>query len=253
MHGECKGDRLSRSHLTLHRCILLAVVATLGAVVPLVDGVRAAPVDTSAPGAPDTTVEVTVEITVDTSVSTSVANTSVGPVDAGPDDTGVDDDNTSVSAWWWVVGVLVAAAAVFGIAFSLRRRGDVERWARNAAVACDIGRAMTLTLTTQLANTSTWTTPARYVEQELRFRQALDELAGSVPDRDFPLLLAMVAAAHGRLRSTVDMLDVDRPITMARNDLQPAIDELATALSALESEASITVYGAAFPSGRPTR
>ena len=184
------------------------------------------------------------------------------PVASTPDTAGVSsptgeeisaaDDNSAVSIWWWIGGAAVAAAAVYGVAFSIRRRNDTETWARGASTACDIGRAMSLTLTTLLAEETVWSASGQYTDQQQRFRQHLHDLALSVPDADLPELLAGVTAADERLRSVVAQLADGTPIPAAREALQPAIDDLATALSSLEAEASTIVFGASLPSSRPT-
>ena len=165
--------------------------------------------------------------------------------------TSVDDDNQSVSIWWWIGGVAVAAAAAYGIAYSVRRRTATEDWARHASVACDIGRATSLTLIAQL-DEQVWSHPAQYTEQHQRFSDHLAELHSSVPDQDFPELLDVVTAANDRLSEAVEQLPDGAPITSARSTIEPAIDDLAIALDALERKASITVFGAALPSSRTT-
>jgi hypothetical protein len=147
--------------------------------------------------------------------------------------------------------VIVAAAAAYGIAYSLRRRTSTEEWARHASVACDIGRAASLTLIAQL-DEPVWSRPARYTEQQQRFSRHLAELDGSVPDQDFPELLDAVTAAAGRLHTAVDELPDGAPIAVARSTVEPAIDGLAIALDALERQASVTVFGATLPSSRST-
>ncbi len=147
--------------------------------------------------------------------------------------------------------MVVAAAAAYGIAYSLRRRTGTEEWARQASVACDIGRAASLTLIAQL-DEPVWSHPARYAEQQQRFSRHLAELHGSVPDHDFPELLDAVTAAAGRLHTAVEELPEGASISVARSEVEPAIDDLAIALDALEHEASITVFGATLPSSRTT-
>lgn len=165
--------------------------------------------------------------------------------------TSVDEDDQPVSIGWWIGGVAVAAAAAYGIAYSLRRRTATEEWARRASVACDIGRATSLTLIAQL-DEPVWSHPARYTEQHRRFSDHLAELHGSVPDQDFPELLDAVRTANDRLSEAVDQLPDGAPIASARSTIEPAIDDLSIVLDALENKASIAVFGAALPSSRTT-
>jgi hypothetical protein len=229
--------------------VKLAVAATLiAATFGLSSAVSAAPVG-SAPVVPGATETSVAPETVPDTISGTVTGTDTAP--ATTVETTIDDDDRSVSIGWWIGGILVAAAAAFGIAYSLRRRTDIEEWARQASVACDIGRAMSLTLITQL-DEPVWSRPARYGEQHQRFSDHLIELHRSVPDRDFPELLDAITTADGRLSDAVGQLPEGAPIASARSAVEPAIDALGVALDALEHEASITVFGAALPSSRTT-
>ena len=173
-------------------------------------------------------------------------------VTAPPSPDSTDDADTNVSVWWWIGGVFVATAAVLGIGYSLRRRSDIEDWAREASVTCDIGRALSFTLTTVLDDATDWSRPARYTEQDRRFTERLTELGSTVPDLDFPDLLAAVGVANDQLRTAVSQLAEGSSIATARASLQPAIDNLAAALTSLEHEATIVVFGASLPSSRTT-
>lgn len=194
-----------------------------------------APVETDPSGndGPATTLEPAATIVIDNAV-----------VDAA--------DETPVSPWWWVVGIAIAVLAGFGIAYSLRRRGSDESWARDASVACDSGRAMALTLSAQLDTADTWSLPARYVEQHQRFSAALGDLADSATDAEFIRLLSAVRTDDEHLRSVVAAVRPGTEADLARAALRPALDELATSLSALEREATIAVFGTALPSSRPS-
>ncbi len=222
---------------------LAAGVSVLSAAVP---AVAVPPDDTvvgTIPGSvPDTTIDAP---PADTAVTSPPATGDGGP-------TSVDDDRGDVSIWWWIGGGFVAAAAAYGLAYSLRRRTGVEEWARSASVACDIGRAMSLTVSSRLDDTTPWVRPVRWTEQHARFGGLLAELSSSVPERDFPELLAAVVAADASLVSAIDEVADGTPTETARTVLQPALDVLGTALTALEHEATITVFGASLPSSRTT-
>jgi len=204
---------------------------------------RSVPID-SAP------IETSVATTTDAGPTTVPDATDDAPSPA-TDTADVDDDDRSVSIGWWIGGIVVAAAAAFGIAYSLRRRTDTEEWARRAAVVCDIGRATSLTLIAQL-DEPVWSRPPRYDEQHRRFDGGLTELHRSVPDRDFPELLDAVIAADDALTAAVGRVADGATIASARSTIEPAIDDLSTALDALEQGASIAIFGAALPSSRTT-
>jgi hypothetical protein len=186
-----------------------------------------------------------------TDVSRTTTN-QAGTVVPSSDDTGANDSNTPVSIWWLIGGVLAAVAAASGIAYGLRRRNDNEEWAREASAACDIGRTTSLTLARVLDTAAVWSRPANYTEQQQRFTDHLTALRSTVPDHDFPDLLAVVSAADDQLRSGVDQIPDGASIATARAAIEPALATLADALSALEQEASIAVFGAALQSSRTT-
>jgi len=206
------------------------------------------PNDTTAPTSPVATPE-TVPTTDDTPGETVATSP---PVTAGGQPTSVADQREDVSIWWWIGGGFVVAAAVFGVGYSLRRRTGVEDWARSASFACDTGRAMSLTVAARLGDPAPWVRPLRWSEQHERFTGLLAELSASLPERDFPELFDAVVAADAGLAATIDQLADGTPAETARAILQPALDDLATALTALEDEATITVFGASLPSSRTT-
>lgn len=236
--------RMSRRIGTACSCaaLLFLVVAARTPVV-------AAPPDTSPPASVATSAPV--ETSPDQTTPAETPPPESVPVTSNADVTDFDDDNQSVSIGWWIGGVVVAAAAAYGIAYSLRRRTTTEEWARHASVACDIGRATSLTLIAQL-DEPVWSHPARYTEQHQRFSEHLTELHGSLPDQDFSELLDAVTAAAGRLHTAVEELPDGASIALARSTIEPVIDDLAITLDALEHEASITVFGATLPSSRTT-
>ncbi len=121
-----------------------------------------------------------------------------------------------------------------------------------ASAACDVGRAMSLTVSNRLDERAPWTRPDRWADQHGRFDGLLSELSTSVPERDFPQLLDDVVAADARLGAAMDQVSDGAPIDAARTVLEPALDGLADALTALEREATITVFGATLPSSRTT-
>ncbi len=206
------------------------------------------PSDTTAPTSPGTTPD-TVPTTDDPPGETASTSPSVT---AAGEPTSVADQRGDVSIWWWIGGGFVAAAAVYGVAYSLRRRTGVEDWARSASLACDVGRAMSLTVINGLDDATPWVRPARWSEQQERFDQLLSELSSSVPEREFPELLDAVVAAEAGLVAAIDQVDDGTPVEIARGILQPALDDLGTALTALEQHATITVFGASLPSSRAT-
>ena len=156
------------------------------------------------------------------------------------------------STWWWIGGGVVGVIAVVGIVYGVRRRRTVEDWANEASLMCDIGRAMTATLDEHLRTDPVWSPPERYERQRQRFEDALGDLVATAPDDDFATLLAAAQHASTRLGDSVDALVPLQPNDAARATLQPALDDVATALSAVENEASITVFGTALPSSRPS-
>jgi hypothetical protein len=235
--------------LALAATLIAGTVGVFGAMTAGTVTAGTAPADSAPAGslAPETPVT-----TVPETIPETIPDTASDDTDTAPGgDTLVDDDDTSVSIGWWIGGVAVAAVAAYGIAYSLRRRTVTEDWARHASVACDIGRATSLTLLTQL-DEPVWSHPPRYTEQHQRFSDHLTELHRSVPDQDFPELLDAVTAANERLSDAVGQLPDGAPIEMARSSIEPAIDDLAAALDALENQASITVFGATLPSSRTT-
>ncbi len=159
---------------------------------------------------------------------------------------------TSVSVWWWIGGALVAAGAALGMTYGVRRRTVTEDWARSASLTCDIGRAASLTLTTLLDAATVWSRPAHYTEQQQRFTEHVSDLRPTAPDHGIAEILTSVLAANDQLRSAVDRTPDGTPIESARTALRPALDDLATALCALEDEASAIVFGASLPSSRTT-
>jgi hypothetical protein len=201
--------------------------------------------------APDTSPIETppIESTPATTPTSAPATTAV---DGDPVDTVADAREENVSVWWWVAGGVAAAAAVYGIAYSIRRRRTVEDWANEASLMCDTGRAMSATLTTALGESTAWSEPDRYAGQQRRFTAALEQLSHSAPNSDFATLLAGVALQDAALRAALAACAEGQPIDVARREIEPVLDSLADALSALENEASITVFGTALPSARPS-
>ncbi len=216
------------------------------------------PADTTAATSPDAvpdTVPGTEPDTVPTTAGEDPPAATVAtspPVTAGGQPTSVADQREDVSIWWWIGGGFVAAAAVFGVGYSLRRRTGVEDWARSASFACDTGRAMSLTVAAQLAEPAPWVRPRRWSEQHERFSGLLAGLSSSLPERDFPELLGAVVAADEGLAAAIGQVADGTPAETARAVIQPALDHLAIALTALENEATTTVFGASLPSSRTT-
>jgi hypothetical protein len=218
-----------------------------------------APAPAAAAPADDTVaVDTTVGTLPDTVPTTATGDTrpdveaTSPPVPAGGDTTSAAGDRSDVSTWWWIGGGLVAVAAVVGVARSLRRRTGIEEWARSASLACDTGRAMSLVVANRLDDSAPWVRPDRWADRHDQFDALLSELTSSVPERDFPQLLADVVAADARLSVAMDQVPDGTPIEAARATLQPALDGLADALTALEREARLTVFGATLPSSRTT-
>ena len=214
------------------------------------------PNDTTAPTSPDTRPDTTPDTGPDTIPTTDdppAETVSTSPsATAGDGATSIEDQRGDVSIWWWIGGGFVAAAAVYGVAYSLRRRTGVEDWARSASLACDVGRAMSLTVVSRLDDGTPWVRPVRWSEQQERFDQLLSELSSSVPERDFPELLDAVIAADAGLVAAIDQVVDGTPAETARALLQPSLDDLATALTALEQHATTTMFGASLPSSRTT-
>ena len=111
---------------------------------------------------------------------------------------------------------------------------------------------MSLTVSTRLDDPAPWMQPVRYGEQHQRFRAQLHELGSSVPDQDFPALLGAVVDADTQLESSLAAVAEGSAIETARAAVQPALDELAAAIGALEHESTNTVFGASLPSSRTT-
>ncbi|HYN35149.1 MAG TPA: hypothetical protein VES40_21170 [Ilumatobacteraceae bacterium] len=169
---------------------------------------------------------------------------------AGFDDTGFDDSNTDVSEWWWVAGVVVAVAAVGGVVVAVRLRDSTERWAQRASLLCDSARAMTVTLSTRLADPSSWSIPNRYAEQHQRCAGYITELTDSIPDPKAGALLAAVATDSQSLHAALNSVALGEPVEVARNLLQPHLDQLASSLTMLEELATARAMNAALPSSR---
>ncbi len=189
---------------------------------------------------------------VDVPVVTEVVpgDTVPGFDDTGFDDTGFDDSNTDVSAWWWVAGIVVAVAAVGGIVVAVRLRDNTERWGQRASLLCDSARAMSVTLSTRLADPSSWSIPSRYIEQQQRCAGYITELTNSVPDAKAGTLLGAVATDTRVLHTAVTSVALGDPVEVARNLLQPHLDQLAASLTELEELATALAMHAALPSGR---
>jgi hypothetical protein len=216
--------------------------------------VAAAPVDTppaTVPAEPpasepaDPTVTTPVEVPPVTD-----AEPVPGSDDTGFDDTGFDDDNTDVSGWWWIAGVVVAVMAVIGVVVAVRLRDTTERWAQRASLLCDSARAMSATLASRLADPAPWSVPTRYTEQQQRCAGYITELTSSAPDGKAGALLAAVAADTQRLDDAVTSLATGVPAEVARDTVQPGLDQLAASLTALEELATSLAMNAALPSGR---
>jgi len=223
--------------------LLLLLLLLTAASAPVV----AAPPDTAPPGSSPPVPEPSEPARPEPTSPPETSAVGNAPPDDGTESSGGDQP----AIGWWIGGLLVTVAAVSGILYSLRRRNDTEEWALQASVACDIGRATSFTLISQL-EAPVWSRPDRFVEQQQRFSDHLAELRGSVPGHDVEALLVEVTAANDRLRTAVEELPADAPIASARSILQPALDDLAVALDALEREASVTVFGATLPSSRST-
>lgn len=229
-------------------CAFVGITA-LGAVA------AAAPADTAPPATvpADPTTPPVSEPTVTTPAETPEP-TDVSPDteldDTGFTDTGFDDDNTDVSAWWWIAGIVVAVAAVIGVVVAVRLRDTTERWAQRASLLCDSARAMSHTLSTRLADPAPWSMPARYAEQHQRCAGYLTELSGSAPDDKADTLLAAVAADMQELHRSLTDLAIGSPTEAARATVQPGLDRLSVSLGALEELATGLAMNAALPSSR---
>jgi hypothetical protein len=163
-----------------------------------------------------------------------------------------DEEQDSVSPWWWVFGGVMAVAAVGGIAFGARRRNDGEVWARTASTTCDTGRALAASISEHLAEATAWSPPERIAHQRQRFTSYLLDSARTAPNAALAELSAAVATRNDELGGLLDSLAVGAPIDVARQTLGPSLIDLAKALTALENEAAIVVYGASIPSTRTT-
>jgi hypothetical protein len=170
--------------------------------------------------------------------------------DTGFTDTGFDDENTDVSRWWWIAGIVVAVVAVMGLVVALRRRDTTERWAQRASLLCDSARALSVTLSTRLADPSPWSIPTRYSEQHRRCAGYVAELTGSAPDGRTGALLAAVATDTQGLHDAVTGVATGATQEAARTALQPPLDQLAASLTALEELTTSLAMHAALPSGR---
>jgi hypothetical protein len=170
--------------------------------------------------------------------------------DTGFTDTGFDDDNTDVSRWWWIAAIVVAVAAVIGVVVAVRLRDTAERWVQRASLLCDSARAMSVTLSIRLADSTPWSVPTRYTEQHQRCAGYLTELTASAPDGKAGVLLAAVATDTQRLHDAVARVATGTPADVARNTVQPHLDQLAESLTALEELATSLAMNAALPSGR---
>ncbi len=219
----------------------------------------AAPVDTppaTVPADPtvppdDPTVTTPVEDSpVTEPVTEPVADSVPAADDTGLTDTGFDDDNTDVSRWWWIAGIVVAVAAVIGLLVAWRRRDSDERWVQRASLLCDSARALSVTLSTRLADPSPWSVPIRYAEQHQRCAAYVTEVTHSAPDDKAGALLAAVATDTQRLHDAVVGLTPGAPAQVAHDTLQPHLDHLAVSLTALEELTTSLAMSAALPSGR---
>jgi methyl-accepting chemotaxis protein len=170
--------------------------------------------------------------------------------DTGFTDTGFDDENTDVSRWWWIAGIVVAVVAVIGLVVALRRRDTTERWAQRASLLCDSARALSVTLSTRLADPSPWSIPTRYTEQHRRCAGYVTELTASAPDGRTGELLAAVATDTQQLHDAVTGVATAATQEDARTAVQPRLDQLAASLTALEELTTSLAMHAALPSGR---
>ncbi len=155
-----------------------------------------------------------------------------------------------MSRWWWIAGIVVAVAAVIGVVVAVRLRDTTERWAQRASLLCDSARALSVTLSTRLADPTPWSIPTRYTEQHQRCAGYVGELTASAPDGKAGALLAAVATDTQRLHDAVAGVATGAPADVARNTVQPHLDQLAASLTALEELATSLAMNAALPSGR---
>jgi hypothetical protein len=231
-------------------CALIGVTAlpTVAAAAPVDTPPPTAPTDpTVPPASDDPTITTPAEVPPATEPGTESVPDSE---DTGFTDTGFDDDNTDVSRWWWIAGIVVAVMAVVGVVVALRRRDTTERWAQRASLLCDSARALSVTLSTRLADPAPWSIPTRYSEQHRRCAGYVGELTASAPDGRTGALLAAVATDTQRLHDAVTGVAAGATQDVARDALQPPLDQLATSLTALEELTTSMVMHAALPSGR---
>jgi hypothetical protein len=231
-------------------CALLGVTAcaAVAAAAPVDTPPATVPADPTTPPDPapsDPTVTMP-----DSPVTEPVTGSVPAADDSGLTDTGFDDDNTDVSRWWWIAGIVVAVAAVIGLVVAVRRRDTTERWGQRASLLCDSARALSVTLSTRLTDPTPWSIPIRYTEQHQRCAGYLTELADSPPDGRAAALLAAVATDMQRLHDAVAGLATGAPAAVAHDTVQPHLDQLAVSLTALEELATSLAMNAALPSGR---
>ena len=95
---------------------------------------------------------------------------------------------------------------------------------------CDSARALSVTLSTRLADPSPWSIPTRYAEQHRRCAGYLTELTDSAPDGRTGELLAAVATDTQRLHDAVTGVATGATQEDARTAVQPGLDQLSTSI-----------------------